>query len=180
MHWTRLALALMAAALAGCASNAPSSVLAEGPRMIDLYRGAAPERASAPEEPAGPETGAGCRWWLFDWPCEAREAPVAEPEEHPGRDAASYTRTAANELELLFPRLPNPDIYIHVLPHLATDERVPVPGYTTAVPLHGRVEYALPGELEQAARRLEPGSDGKPSVADGSPSGGDSEGGDAP
>ncbi len=171
MHWTRLTLALIAAALAGCASNAPSSVLAEGPRMIDLYRGGAPERASAPEDPAAPETAARCRWWLFDWPCEASKAAAAEPEA--GRDAASYTRTAANELELLFPRLPNPDIYIHVPPHLATDERVPVPGYTTAVPLYGRVEYALPGELEQAARRLEPGSDGKPSGADGSPSGGD-------
>ena len=181
MHWTRLALALIAAALAGCASNAPSSVLAEGPRMIDLFRGAAaPERGSALEEPTAPGTGARCRWWLFDWPCEAPEAPASEPGAEAGRDAASYTRTAANELELLFPRLPNPDIYIHVLPHLATDERVPVPGYTTAVPLYRRVEYALPGEMEQAARRLEPGSDGTPSVADGSPSGGDSEGGDAP
>ena len=173
MHWTRLTTLLPAAVLAGCVSNAPSSVLAEGPRMIDLFRGAAPERASAPEEPAAPGTGARCRWWLFDWSCEAPEAPASEPETESGRDAASYTRTAANELELLFPRLPNPDIYIHVLPHLATDERVPVPGYTTAVPLYERVEYALPGELEQAARRLEPGSDGKPSVADGSPEGGD-------
>ncbi len=178
MHWTRLILALLAAALAGCASNAPSSVLAEGPRMIDLFWGAAgAQYETAPEEPAAPGTGARCRWWLFDWACEAPEASAAEPEA--GRDAASYTRTAANELELLFPRLPNPDIYIHVLPHLATDERVPVPGYTTAVPLYGRVEYALPGELEQAARRLEPGPDGKPSVADGSPSDGDSEEGAA-
>ena len=176
MHWTRLALALIAAALAGCASNAPSSVLAEGPRMIDLFRGAAAvQNESAPEETVPPETEARCRWWLFSWPCEAPEAPeapAAEPEA--GRDVASYTRTAANELELLFPRLPNPDIYIHVLPHLATDERVPVPGYTTAVPLYGRVEYALPDELEQAVRLLEPGSDGKPSVADSWPAGADS------
>ena len=178
MDWTRLTLALIAAALAGCASNAPSSVLAEGPRMIDLYRGGAPERASAPEEPAAPGTAARSRWWLFDWPCEASKASAAEPEA--GRDAASYTRTAANELELLFQRLPNPDIYIHVLPHLATDERVPVPGYTTAVPLYGRVEYALPGELEQAARRLQPGSGGTRAGADGSSSGAVSEGGDAP
>ena len=151
MSWTRLTTVLLAAALAGCASNALSAVLADGPRMIDLYRGtAAPERGSAPEEPATPVTGARCRWWLFDWPCEAPEAPASEPEAEAGRDAASYTRTASNELELLFPRLPNPDIYIHVLPHLATEERVPVPGYTTAVPLYERVEYALPGELERA------------------------------
>ena len=147
--------------------------------MIDLFRGAAaPEHGSAVEEPAAPGTGARCRWWLFDWPCEAPEPPAAEAEA--GRDAASYTRRAANELELLFPRLPNPDIYIHVLPHLATDERVPVPGYTTAVALYGRVEYALPGELEQAARLLEPRPGGMPDGTDGSRSGGDSEGGDAP
>ena len=45
-----------------------------------------------------------------------------------------------------------------MLPHLATEERVPVPGYTTAVPLYERVEYALPGELEQAIRLLDPES----------------------
>ena len=68
-------------------------------------------------------------------------------------DAPAYTRTAANELELLFPRLPNPDVFIYVPAHLATELRIPVPGYTTAVPLYDRVEYALPGE-GGAARRL--------------------------
>ena len=167
MRWTRLTLALLAAALAGCASNAPSSVLAEGPRMIDLYRGTAPEAEARPQEPRGEATERRCRWWLFSWPCERSEPEtgvggVAAPE----ADAA-YTRTAANELELLFPRLPNPDVFIYVLPHLATEARVPVPGYTTAVPLYERVEYALPGELERAVRLLDPGSDGKPDAADG-------------
>ena len=140
MRWTRLATVLLAALLAGCASNAPSSVLAEGPRMIDLYRGTAPEAEPKPHEPRGEATERRCRWWLFSWPCAAPEAPAAVS----GRDAASYARTAANELELLFPRLPNPDVFIYVLPHLATEARVPVPGYTTAVPLYERVEYALP------------------------------------
>ncbi|MYE82162.1 MAG: TIGR03751 family conjugal transfer lipoprotein [Gammaproteobacteria bacterium] len=163
MPWTRWTTALLAAALAGCASNAPSSVLAEGPRMIDLYRGtAAPEPESVPEARAARAPEARCRWWRFPWPCEARQAAAAAPGEDAKPDAASYTRTAANELELLFPRLPNPDVYIHVLPHLATEERVPVPGYTTAVPLYERVEYALPRELEQAVRLPEPGSDEKP------------------
>ena len=156
MRWTKLTWALMAAGLAGCASNAPSSVLAEGPRMIDLYRG----MAVVSQDEAGPEgqEASGrqplCGWWLFAWPCEpAGPEPEARAAEEP-----SHTRTAANELALLFPRLPNPDIYIHVLPHLATAARVPVPGYTTAVPLYERVEYALPGELEHATRRLAPAS----------------------
>ena len=153
MRWTRTILVLAAAALAGCASKGPSSVLAEGPRMIDLYRGTAaqePESAQL-EEPAEPEDGSRCRWWLFTWPCETADTAAAAPAAQPAEAEAPYARTAANELELLFPRLPNPDIYIYVLPHLATEERVPVPGYTTAVPLYGRVEYALPGEMDAGA-----------------------------
>ena len=161
MRWTRLTLVLVAAALAGCASNAPSSVLAEGPRMIDLYRGTpvVREEAARPEDGGASERDTRCRWWLFAWPCERTQlVPEARAAEEP-----SYTRTAANELELLFPRLPNPDIYIHVLPHLATEARVPVPGYTTAVPLYERVEYALPGEMDRANARLGPaaGADGR-------------------
>ncbi|MCY3810304.1 MAG: TIGR03751 family conjugal transfer lipoprotein [Gammaproteobacteria bacterium] len=180
MRWTRLATVLAAAALAGCASNAPSSVLAEGPRMVDLYRGTAtaPDPATDPdfapdEGPAGARE-ARCRWWLFTWPCEAPEAGSEASREVARADSESYARTAANELELLFPRLPNPDVYIHVLPHLATEERVPVPGYTTAVPLYERVEYALPGELERAVRLLDPSTAAGP--VEGSPP----EGGGAP
>ena len=172
MRWTRWTGALLAAALAGCASNAPSSALADGPRMIDLYRGMLVRGEEARRNDggaSGPETR--CRWWHFTWPCERTGpepgAPAAEP---------SHTRTAANELELLFPRLPNPDVYIHVLPHLATEARVPVPGYTTAVPLYERVEYALPGELAHATRRLEPvsgvedaGADVPPAAPEGGP-----------
>ena len=172
MHWTRLTLALIAVGLAGCASNGPSSVLAEGPRMIDLYRGTpATGTESGAEERRDEAAERRCGWWLFSWPCEAREAGMEPSEQDPGPDAAAYTRTAANELELLFPRLPNPDIYIHVLPHLATDQRVPVPGYTTAVPLYERVEYALPGELERAMLRLEAGTIAAPTEPEGSSAG---------
>ncbi|MEE9493614.1 MAG: TIGR03751 family conjugal transfer lipoprotein [Gammaproteobacteria bacterium] len=59
---------------------------------------------------------------------------------------APYTRTQINELESLFPRLPNPDIAIYMYPHLSTRNEVPVPGYTTVIPLYERVQYALPGE----------------------------------
>jgi len=148
----------MAAALAGCATTEPVAVLAGGPRMIEIYRGTAaepaPEARGVPEAPQAPEgtvpeapkgavVEATCRWGWFRWRCEAPAPPAAACT---CGDAPAYARTAANELELLFPRLPNPDVYIYVPPHLATELRIPVPGYTTAVPLYDRVEYALPGE----------------------------------
>ena len=151
MHWTRTLVAGSAVALlAACAARPPATVLAEGPRMIDLYRGTA-TALPAPEPPPSAQAAAEearCRWWIFAWRCSAPGGTGAAAE-HAGAEASAYTRTARNELELLFPRLPNPDVYIHVLPHLATDARVPVPGYTTAVPLYERVEYALPGELDR-------------------------------
>ena len=61
-------------------------------------------------------------------------------------DSQSYTRTAQNEIEVLFVRLPNPDLILYVFPHLATEEAIPIPGYSTVFPLYERVVYALPGE----------------------------------
>ena len=58
-----------------------------------------------------------------------------------------YTRDAHNEIETIFPRLPNPTLVMYVFPHLATEERVPVPGYATTFPIYERVEYGLPGEV---------------------------------
>ncbi len=172
----------VAAALAGCATTEPAAVLAGGPRMIELYRGTAvgpspaervaagaaarqaepaPEARGAPQAPQAPEgtvpeapeaavVEATCRWGWLRWRCEA---PAATPPAACAcGDAPGYTRTAANELELLFPRLPNPDVYVYVPAHLATELRIPVPGYTTAVPLYDRVEYALPGEGDAAGR----------------------------
>ena len=178
MRWTRWIGMLMAVGLAGCASNPPSAVLAEGPRMIDLYRGTpAVAEDGGRSDAGGTETEVRCRWWLFSWPCGGQDRGAGAADGRAVDGAAAYTRTAANELEFLFPRLPNPDIYIHVLPHLATEARVPVPGYTTAVPLYERVEYALPGELDRAHRLLEPatgdgGNAAAPSPGDGTPDGG--------
>ena len=170
--------ALLAAALAGCASTEPASVLAGGPRMIELYRGTAaepsPEPPGGPEAPQAPEgtvpeapkaamVQARCRWGWFRWRCEA---PAATPPAPCAcGDAPAYTRTAANELELLFPRLPNPDVFIYVPAHLATELRIPVPGYTTAVPLYDRVEYALPGEGGAARPSSEAPPGGSPEEA---------------
>lgn len=80
----------------------------------------------------------------------AAVAPVAcrEGDARLGYDAnvEHYTRTAANELDFLFTRLPNPTIYLYVDPHLTGNEGIPVPGYTTAFPMYERDHWALPHE----------------------------------
>ena len=62
----------------------------------------------------------------------------------------SYTRTAENEIQQVFPRLPNPDMVIYIYPHMAGNEPAPVPGYSSVFPFYSRVQYALPGERTEA------------------------------
>ncbi|CNK40400.1 putative lipoprotein [Yersinia enterocolitica] len=64
--------------------------------------------------------------------------------------AESYTRTAENEIQQLFPRLPNPDMVIYIYPHMSGSEPVPIPGYSSVFPFYSRVQYALPGERLEA------------------------------
>lgn len=54
--------------------------------------------------------------------------------------------TSVTTTERRFARLYNPTLHLYVYPHLAANERVPVPGYYTVFPLYERIEYALPGE----------------------------------
>ena len=62
-----------------------------------------------------------------------------------------YTRAAFNEIDIRFPRLPNPTLVMYVFPHLAGETGAPVPGYATAFPMYEQVEYALPGEVPSHA-----------------------------
>ena len=58
----------------------------------------------------------------------------------------SYTRNARNELDGLFPKLPNPDLIMYIFPHMTGKNR-PVPGYSTSFKMYEKDEYALPGEI---------------------------------
>ncbi len=59
-----------------------------------------------------------------------------------------FTREAANEINQVFPLLPNPQMVLYIFPHLSI-EGAPVPGYTTAFPLYPVDQYAMPGEVYQ-------------------------------
>ncbi|AIN19514.1 TIGR03751 family conjugal transfer lipoprotein [Yersinia rochesterensis] len=62
----------------------------------------------------------------------------------------SYTRTAENEIQQVFPRLPNPDMVIYIYPHMAGNAPAPVPGYSSVFPFYSQVQYALSGERTEA------------------------------
>jgi conjugative transfer region lipoprotein (TIGR03751 family) len=59
---------------------------------------------------------------------------------------ARYTRDSQNEINNLFPILSNPMLTMYVYPHLAGDEQLPVPGYTTGFTLYEKNHYAMLGE----------------------------------
>lgn len=55
---------------------------------------------------------------------------------------SDYARDSWREATNQFPRLPNPDIVMYVMPHKVGN--LPIPGYTTVFPLYERVHYATP------------------------------------
>jgi len=114
--------------LGGCAGTKERVLPQDGPPMEAIYD--AHMRELGAQDPTVVRGALGAR-------------PVNTGEE----DLHGWTREAFNELDVSFPRLPNPSLVMYVFPHLAGAERTPVPGYATTFPLYERVEYALPGEV---------------------------------
>ncbi len=73
--------------------------------------------------------------------------PLAGAAYNGATNLSPYTRTADNEINNLFPVLPNPPLVMYVYPHLAGIDEAPIPGYATAFPLYNQLHYALPGEI---------------------------------
>ncbi|VFR32083.1 putative lipoprotein [plant metagenome] len=122
--------------LAGCSTTKEQMLSHDDRTMLDIWN----------VETGGGAGGGPAAHQLMD----ARQAlrrPLSDEDIQaaPGVQAR-YTRTAANEIYRQFHRLPNPDLVMYVVPHLAGTDPVPVPGYSTVFPLYQRVQYALPGE----------------------------------
>jgi len=114
-----------AAMLTGCASFIPreSPLPRDGATMTDVYRSHMGTEAS----------GQTVRDRL--------------PQRGADEDAIVSQRKALSDpLNNRFERLPNPDLTMHVFPHLSKG-KYPVPGYDTVFPMYQGVEYALPGEV---------------------------------
>ena len=123
---------LMAATVAGCATNTEQLLSHDGSTMLDVWN----------KQTGGTQNGQAGQELL-----DARQAlrrPLMEPLIP--SSSMPYTRTAQNEVYRQFHRLPNPDLVMYVFPHWAGTDPVPVPGYSTVFPLYQRVQYAMPGE----------------------------------
>lgn len=122
------ALGLISLVLAGCASTKDAVLPQDGPSMKSIYEEHVQEMNAREPQVIRHELGAR--------PILTGEAALQ-----------GYTRDAFNEIDVLFPRLPNPTLVMYVFPHLAGESHAPVPGYATAFPMYEQVEYALPGEV---------------------------------
>jgi len=137
-NWPAIAsisLAALFATLPGCSSTSPNVIPATGPDTLTVYRNhvAGGNRDAGDSETAVGSGGEG-------------EARKDRPVRAGDGDLAGYTRDAANEIAVLFPRLPNPELVLYVFPHINGKGR-PIPGYTTSFLLYEKEEYALPGEI---------------------------------
>jgi conjugative transfer region lipoprotein (TIGR03751 family) len=124
----RLPLALlMACTLAACSVAGPRSspLPHEGATMIDIYK------KHLQEEMVGPGSAR-----------ERLPARAADEDDEP----PALRRTTLDPTINRFQRLPNPDLEMHVYPHLANG-KYPVPGYVTVFPMYETVQYAMPGEV---------------------------------
>lgn len=63
-------------------------------------------------------------------------------------DESDLSAEVIAEIENTFPVLDNPMLIMYVFPHVATESRIPVPGYWTAIPMYERTEFAEPGEQD--------------------------------
>lgn len=145
-------LILTTISVSGCSSNPvlPNS----GPDIKEVYERHINGGQGMPARPEADETtdDTGSDLKDPDWRGSSGEGNAANHVSASGRpiandriDLTDYTRTSANEIEQLFPLLPNPQLVLYVYPHLTSKGR-PVPGYTTVFRMYDRDEYALPGE----------------------------------
>ena len=121
-------ISLISLVLAGCASTKDNVLPQDGPSMKAIYDGHMQAMNARNPQAIRRELG-------------NRRLATGEAA------LQGYARDAFNEIDVLFPRLPNPTLVMYVFPHLAGQMKAPVPGYATAFPMYEQVEYALPGEV---------------------------------
>ena len=124
-----LSVIALALGLTACATNKEDVIPQDGPDMAAIYD--------------THQRNAVAQHHLI-----APRADLGRPIAHRSGDLRDFTQQASNEIDQVFPLLPNPQMVMYVFPHLSI-EGAPVPGYTTAFPLYAVDQYAMPGEVYQ-------------------------------
>ena len=128
--WIRTPTLVAAAlSLTACATSKEDVFPQDGPDMAVIYQ--QHQRSAGVARDPSPQR-------------QGLERPIARG----AADLHDYTQQAANEIEQVFPLLPNPQMVMLVFPHLSA-EGAPVPGYSTAFPMYAVDQYAMPGEVYQ-------------------------------
>lgn len=127
---SRMLVVALISGLAGCMAPTKDELLPQdGPTMEEVYR-------NHIQKGQGDSDGKGNHIGIKERVMRSGDI-----------DLDGYTRSANNEIQATFPRLPNPTLVMYVYPHISTSSQLPVPGYSTAFPLYERPQYALPGEM---------------------------------
>ncbi|EMK3529619.1 TIGR03751 family conjugal transfer lipoprotein [Pseudomonas aeruginosa] len=132
-----LVLTLAVAVLGGCATSKEKLLPHGDHTMMDIWNQNAGDGGGASQV---------ARRQLLDARQSLRRPLTDADMQAAPAEQMRYTRTARNEVQRQFQRLPNPDLVMYVFPHLAGTDPVPVPGYSTVFPLYQRTQYAMPGE----------------------------------
>ena len=119
----------VALSLTACATSKEDVIPQDGPDMATLY--------DTHQRAAGAQRN-----------LALQRAGLGRPIARGTGDLHAYTQQAANEIDPIFPLLPNPQMVMFVFPHLSA-EGAPVPGYSTTFPMYAIDQHAMPGEVHQ-------------------------------
>ncbi len=129
MGWSEIGiLSAVSLVLAGCSvvGNRESPLPKDGPTLVEVYRAhIANEGRSGPKD----------------------QMPLRAADDEP----MAQRRTDESPTKQRFARLPNPDLVMHVYPHLSRG-KYPIPGYVTVFSMYETIEYAMPGETTSQSR----------------------------
>ena len=142
--------------LGGCSTTKEKLLPQDGPTMLDIYEGHLSRVGQGNVQPTRAQTtecddANNCEPPADDTPdlVQTRAELTARTADRQYFELVGYTREVHNEIEVLFPTLPNPTMVMYVFPHLAGEEKMPVPGYATSFSMYAKTEFALPGEVSQ-------------------------------
>jgi conjugative transfer region lipoprotein (TIGR03751 family) len=124
-------IALCIASLSGCASKLEDVTNPNAPTMKDVYEDYTGSNKSEIAE---------------------RQAVLMQRPALEVVDQQLGLPPYPERLDHLYPRLPNPDLFMYVRPHAVGITGAPVPAYITRFSMYERQPYALPGETLDAAK----------------------------